>query len=1118
MPFLFIMNVILLMDSSANDENKKKENYMQKLFSKTLWKGLSYVFAFLLAFSVTVACVLEAFRTPVDMALGTVSERIVVDKADENAYTAFTPPKEYLNADGTGNGEKLVTAAIDLGRRTSAEGSVLLKNNGVLPLNASTNGNTTPSVTLLGARSVTPIINSPMGQTSIGPFISLVTALGRTSTDFAHEELVDRYAPTGSLAPMHEFNYSSLKYNGTGAEAGARYSLNTTIIDKYAELNAASGMVNLAAVARSNYDPGEPAKTEIEALVAATKAEYGDAAIVVIGRGSSENNDYIPGGVKQGLGYDEPLQLSQNERDAVALATENFDKVIVLLNTNSPMEIGELKDNDKVDAILWIGHPGNYGFLGVADILIGNVSPSAGLYDLYAADNLSAPAMMNMGDFTYSNASDITRNRSNKYLMEVESIYTGYRYYETRYYDGIVNPTSGANTTVGAYASTGNWNYNEEVVYGFGYGLTYSQISYEIVGTPKIEKKGSHQIYGDFTIKVTNNGDYDTKVPVQIYGQAPYTDYDKAHGIEKASIQLLNFGKTDLIAKKGGSQTLTITVDLQNLASWDSSFKNADGSTGTWILEEGDYYFAVGNGAHDALNNIIKLQGYTPDDRNANAELAHKWVYSFNGEGTVDGNIFGISKNNQQVSNAIEYIDWNNFNGSKVTYLTRQNWEGTYPQTYSNMTAPSDMLNYLNGKYYDMKTNETSDVKWNSKDTEYKFYEMVKADYNDPRWDDLLSQISLEEATAFASLGGMNLYDLTGIEFLGGNFSENGGNGFRRNLSQTSIPDAPWAIKDDDFQRWGAQVFSSAPVVASSFNPDLMKELGEFVAIEGLYIGYPIVWGPGLNTHRHAYNGRNGEYYSEDPVLSGMCVMEYAVGARDYGLIAAAKHYAFNDQETNRQGVAPFMTEQRAREIELRAYQVAVEAVKYNYYDADSDNVRGLTDSNVKSTGLCGLMTSYSKVGPVEATCSYGMLTEILRKEWGFIGYAVSDLNDDEDLFASIVNAGLTGYDNRSANPDGSVRLPAMGVQSDTGLTPSGTYFSGDKHLQEQVKLSIKNTLWVVANSNMMNFYTASAHKERVMVWWRQAYVAAIVITGVLAAGAVAMYAISTLKKKKEDN
>lgn len=1094
---------------------------MQKLFNKTVWKGLAYIFAFLLAFSITVACVLETFRTPVDMALGTVSEITVADENDENVFKAFTPPAELLNADGTGNGEKLVTAAIDLGRRTSAEGSVLLKNNGVLPLNSSTNGNKKPAVTLLGARSVTPIINSPMGQTSIGPYISLVTALGNSKTNFASEELVDKYAPTGSLGAMHEFNFADLKYEGNGVAAGANYELNTAVIDKYAELNSSAGMVNLAAVAKENYDPNEPAKAEIAGVLDSTKADFGDAAIVVIGRGSSENNDYLPGGVKEGLGYDEPLQLSKNERDAVALATENFDKVIVLLNTNSPMEIGDLKANDKVDAILWIGHPGNYGFLGVADILCGNVSPSAGLYDLYAADNLSAPAMMNMGDYTFANAGDITRvarGSAGKYIMEVESIYMGYRYYETRYYDSIVSPNSGAASSAGVYASSGNsWNYGEEVVYSFGYGMTYGDISYEFVGEPVIKKRGSHEIYGDFTVKVTNNGDYDTKASVQIYGQAPYTEYDKENGVEKAAIQLLNFGKTGLIAKNGGSQTVTVTVDLQNIASWDSSFENPDGTKGSWILEEGDYYFAVGNGAHEALNNIVELQGHKPDVA-ADEELAYEWTYSSNGNGEVDGNIFGISKNNTQVSNAIEYIDWNNFGGEKVTYLTRSDWDGTYPVEYSDMTAPADMMDDLNGKYYDIKTNETSDIEWGSTDTDIKFYEMLKADFNDSRWDDLLSQISLDEATAFASLGGMNLYELTGIDFLSGNYSENGGNGFRRNLSQSSVKDAPWAITDSEYERWGAQVFSSAPVVASTFNPDIMRELGEFVAIEGLYIGYPIVWGPGLNTHRHAYNGRNGEYYSEDPVLSGVCVMEYAVGSRDNGLVAAAKHYAFNDQETNRQGVSPFMTEQRAREIELRAYQIAIEAVKYNYYDADTDVVRGLTESGQKSTGLCGLMTSYSKVGPVEATCSRGMLTDILREEWGFTGYAVSDLNDDEDLFSSIVYAGLTGYDNRSANPDGQTRLTAMGVQSDSGSTPSGSYFAGDKLMQEQVKQSLKNTLWVVANSNMMNLYSATTHKVSVMVWWRQAYIAAITITAILTAGAAAMYVVSVIKGRKEKN
>ena len=1071
------------------------------MFKKALWQGLVYVFAFLLAFVIIVACVLEENRVAVDGALGTVSE-IMVSEDDGTLYKAFTPPEELLNKDGTGNSTALISKAIDLGRRQEAEGAVLLKNNGALPLS------TGSKVTLLGARSQTSIINSGMGQKSQGPYITLAQALSATSTDFAHTST--------NNTTIGEFAFSDLKYGGNGVAAGAGFQVNGDVLDKYAELNTASklSIQPSAPGLKKKYDPQEPARAEVEETVNATCAAFGDAAIVVVGRGAGESNDYIKGNVTEGLGFDEPLQLSKNERDIIELATEKFDKVIVLLNNNSAIEVGDLKNNEKIDSILWFGHPGNYGFLGVADILSGKVNPSGGLYDIYATNNLSAPAMQNMGDYTFANASELVRsNRSSKYLMETESIYTGYRYYETRYYDTLVNPASQASSATGAYSSKNGWTYDEEVAYGFGYGMSYTDFSYELVGTPKLVRPSGHEIYADFTVKVTNKGTTAGKTSVQVYGQAPYTAYDKSHNVEKSAIQLLAFDKTDLI-EKGKSETVDLTVDLQNLASYDNTFKNADGTTGTWILEEGDYYFSVGNGAHAALNNIIKAQGHTPDTA-ADEKLVWKWNYDYAGSGQEDGTTFGISKNNRQVSNQLDYIDWNHFGGEKVKHLSRSNWADTYPVEHKDAVIPNDMKDMLNGKYYSLKkSDDVSDIKWDSTDTNYKFYQMIGSDFDDYRWDALLSQLNLAEATAFAELGGPRFYALTGVDFVQRVLTENAGNGVVKSFKDSLVSDAPWAIGESDPNYlWNGQVFGCAPIMASTFDPDIMFEIGEFVAIEELFIGYPIVWGPGLNTHRHAYNGRNGEYYSEDPVLSGVAAMEFAVGARDYGLIAAAKHFVFNDQETNRNGVAPFMTEQRAREIELRAYQVAIEAVKYNRYNAVESTVRE------KQTGLYGLMTSFSKVGPVEVTCSYGMLTAILQNEWGFTGYAVSDIGDDRDLFSSAVYAGLTGFDNRGSKATGPEELANMAAQLDSGAekgTVDGTYFAGDATLQKTVKHSIKRTLWALSNSNLMNQYTSTTHTESVMVWWRSLYVALIAVFAVLTAAGVALYTISVLKSKKE--
>lgn len=1090
---------------------------------KALWQGLSFVFAFLLSFAVIAALILESFRSAVDGAFGELSE-VMVSSDDGTLWTAYPPPKDVLTADGKGDSKALITKAIDLGRRQEAEGVVLLKNDGTLPLAKGS------KVTLLGARSQTSIINSGMGQKSIGHYITLAQALSGTNeskTDFYNTRLpnVDRTGKDLSLGynKITEFNFSNLKYGGDGFTAGAGFQVNPTVLAKYKELNTASGIqlqprIGTANSTIINYDPLEPARSAVEPSVTESIASYGDAAIVVVGRQAGEQTDYIKGDVKEGLGFTEPLQLSKNERDIIDLACEKFSKVVVLLNNTSAIEIGDLKKNPKVSAILYVGHPGNYGFLGVADVLCGNVSPSGGLYDIYATNNLSAPAMENMGSYTYGNASEIperthySKNDVN-YVMELEGLYTGYRYYETRYYDSIVNPTSSkATSKTGAKASTGNWNYGEEVAYGFGYGMTYSTLKYELVGGPKITQK-AHEIYADFTVKVTNTGKVATKANVQIYGQAPYTEYDKTNKVEKSAIQLLAFDKTQVLAA-GASETLNITVDMQNLASYDSTFTNADGSKGCWIIENGDYYFAVGNGAHDALNNVMALQNYTPDVAGSK-DLARKWTYKYaDASKTVDGATFGISRTNTQIQNQIPYADWNwsEYGGEKVTYLSRSDWEGTYPTERKNVIAPAKMIPYLAGKYYDLKKNDdVSDIKWDSTATKHKFFQMVGADFDDPRWEELVSQISLKQATVFSILAGPTLLDLDGVGFEKAVLTDNAGNGIPFAMSATQVPGAPWAIgKEDPNADWFGQVFGCAPIVASTFNPDIMKEIGEFVAVEAIFMGQPIIWGPGLNTHRHAYNGRNGEYYSEDPVLSGVCAMEFAVGARDNGLIAAAKHFVFNDQESHRIGVAPFLTEQRSREIELRAYQIAVEAVKYNTYNAESETVR------TKKTGLYGIMTSFSKVGAVEVCASEGMVTNILQKEWGFTGYAVTDIYDDFDIFPAVLNSGVTGYDIRGASDEASLYKTLAGfggayLNADT--TP--TLIAGDKNLQLKARSVVKRTLWALAHSNLMNRYNSTTRVESRITTWRAMYISMLVVFGALAAAAVTMYVLSEIKSRK---
>ena len=1061
-----------------------------------LFRGMAAVTTFLLSVSVIAGNTLESFASTIDTALGTQSEMMVTDDKDA-VYDKFTPPANLLNEDGTGNSHALIQAAIDLNRQQAAEGSVLLKNNGVLPLASGSN------VSLFGIRSQVPILGSSFGVKACGGFINLDEALQKNVTDFANHittSLSQNWA-TGQV----ERGYTTDGWSGDEFEFdGAGFKVNPTMTSIYTKLNETYLHTENAGPSEE-YDPGEPSVKEIESVNSSYKdsfAKYGDAAIVVIGRPSAESEDYLPGGIVSGLGAEEPLALTTNEKDMIALAKECSDKVIVLVNSASAVEIGDLKDDADIDAILWIGAPGSYGMLGVADILSGKVSPSGGLADIFPTYNLSAPAMQNMGNFSYKNAADvITRENSSNYIIEAEGIYVGYRYYETRYYDAVLGQGNAA-SKAGTYASKNGWNYDDEVAYGFGYGLSYTTFDMEFDGEPVIEVSKEGDVTtatATFNVKVTNTGKVAGKKSVQIYGQAPY----EQGGIEKSAIVLLNYGKTKTL-QPGESETVSVKADLQYIATYDSSFDNGDGTKGTYILDPGTYYFAFGNGAHDALNNIMALQNVDTASLVGEANPAYAFQTEIT-EDVISRTAFAYSKTGDKISNQLDYADWNYFQDGEVTYLSRADWDKTYPKTYSDMTLTDQgLIDYLNGKYYTLKTDDdTSDIKWGV-NTDLMFYEMAGASFDDEKWNELLDKMTLEEAQYIATFGGPSIPGASSIGTVETYMTENAGNGIAVNLNASKDTEAPWNIKSDDPNgNWHPEVFGSSPLTAAAFNPELSYALGEFIGIESLFTGIPILWGPGLNTHRHAYNGRNGEYYSEDPILSGYTAMEFAIGALNYGLIAAPKHYAFNDQETNRAGVAPFMTEQRAREVELRAYQIAFEATKY--------------DTDSYDAGMRGLMVSFSKIGPVECTVSTGLMTEILKKEWGFTGYAVTDIYDDFDLYTSVLTSGATCYDTRGMSgfyTDTTLDSPRFANQAD-GAAISATVFAGDANAQQAVKESAHNVLYAIASSNLMNRYNATTHVVKLNTWWRTAYRTAIGVCAALTAIFAVLYILSKRKEKE---
>lgn len=1038
-------------------------------------RGLTFAFGTVLVLGTACSSILEANRDAVDSYLKTQSSKLV-QKEGGKLFEAFTPDSEYLTKDGKGDSKKIVKSHEDLAKLIQAEGTVLLKNkDNTLPVATSSTNKT--KVSLFGARSSATITGAFIGH----------KAAGNNQTihfDEAFEEAGFEVNPV--LNSAYESYVKAKRFSENDFPAMGMYAGFAGMKDGWHSNEASVDDLN-----GINAD----AITSID--------NYNDLGVVVLGRAASEGIDWDKreGKCLASEGITNPMQITAKEKAIIKLAEEKCKKVVVIINAVNQMELQGLEDDPKVGAVLWMGIGANYAPRAVVDIISGATNPSGHLSDIYATSSLSAPAMVNYGDYKYTNA-DACKGRSKgtgqKYVIEAEGIYTGYRYYETRYADFIAN-VGNARSAAGSSFDGSNWEYGKEVTYGFGYGLSYTTFTQEIVGKPTLSHD-AHDFTFTFDVKVTNTGKVAGKDVVQIYGQAPYTADNIKNGVEKSAIQLVAFDKTEIL-EPGKSQTLSVKVDMQNLASWDSKAKDGNGS---YILDAGNYYFSIGNGAHEALNNVLAAQGVKADaenkmtaDGDKTKVYTHKYVTK---NGKADEDTFNVSKSGQKVKNSIQYADPNYFKEDSVKYLSRNDWNGTWPLEYKEFTAEEEMIKLINGGTYTVKTDDDVKDLTFGKEGKESYINLKGAKYTDPSWDNVLDQLDYDEAVAFIVHGNRDYLPMESVGFVGGKFTENGPNGVGdrsfKTLSFNNYGDTrpAWAIDEtDENAKFQMTVFPSGPVMGSTFNPRLAYAQGRMMGNDALFVGLPILWGPSMNTHRTGYNGRNLEYYSEDPVITGVMGMEYSIGALDKGLIAAPKHFAFNDQETNRSGVSPYLTEQRGREIELRAFQLAFEATKYDTVDRDA--------------GLLGVMTSFSKIGPVEVTCSRGLLTDILRGEWGYKGYIVSDLEDDVDYLPQALYAGVTSWDS-------TMELAKLNDAKYNNFTTDS--IKNDREISSKVKEAVHCDLWVLTQSNYMNMVDANTQYVEVETWWRTTYKAVIATSASLAGLAfVATIFTAFLDKKK---
>lgn len=558
--------------------------------SSRVWRGVTTTFAALLALSLTATSAVQGFRTDINKFLGTTSTRFVSDEGVDASET-YTYKSDYSNT------TELVRSIRDLGERVSEEGSVLLKNGGALPLSK----DETKKISLLGFSSYYPVQGGDMG--------SVVSQNEGTDADTV--DMVTAFKEKGfSINETLQNLYESMKDDFS------------TEINNFGQKTTVNRIT--APMIGEKFSGKEPSQDQMNKASSDWKSSLNDdnVMIVTIARASGENRAYMPGkdGVDGQDGQSDPLDLTDNERALIDAAVQakksNGGKVIVLINSANTMQIQELADNADVDAIMQIGLPGAYGFYGVADLLSGDANPSGHLSDTWVSNNASAPAVNNYGDYEWTNAD--TAHTINSEIVQAEGIYTGYKYYETRYFDERLGQGN-ASSTVGS-TDGGSWDYGNEVTYPFGYGLSYTTFSQQL-----------DSVDVDLTAKtvtakvtVTNTGNVSGKSVVQLYDNVPYTDYDKSHNVEKSAVQLLDYGKTKEL-KPGESQTLTITADVQYMASWDSTAENLKGTKGTYILDAGEYVFTIADNAHDAANNVLAKQGASSDG-NADTRPPGLWT------------------------------------------------------------------------------------------------------------------------------------------------------------------------------------------------------------------------------------------------------------------------------------------------------------------------------------------------------------------------------------------------------------------------------------------------------------------------------------------------------------
>ena len=1005
-----------------------------------LWKKIfTNIMAVLLVISFFAGNIASEFAGQINSFLGISTTRTEHTGEGDAQYARYFESTFQSIAD-------LKAAGLAKVREVENEGAVLLKNdNGALPLSGK-------DVSLFGATAVSPVFGG--------------TGSGAVSSE---------NAPT---------------YLQVFTEAGFNV-VNKDLLDWY-----------VAEEYGRDFDPGninEASWKQIQKSDAADSFGKGETAIFVIGRVGGEANDLKSVNHDDGANGDY-LRPNKNELAILEGLKEMKDAgqishIVLLLNSANPISAQFINDDAYgIDAALWIGSVGQTGLYAVADILSGAVNPSGSLPDTWWTDNLLDPAMANFGSYTYQGADQYSFGSTgrvfNMYVVYQEGIYVGYRYTETRYEDKVLGT-----------AKTGNFDYGNVVAYPFGYGLSYSTFE---MSNMKVEKTGSGmETSYTVTVDVKNTGSVEGKKTVQIYAQKPYTDYAKSNQIEKAAVELVGYGKTQLLAP-GASETVTVEVPEYFLTSYDAL------GTGVFILDEGTHYLTAADNAHAAVNNILAAKGKTTANgmtADGDKDLTYSVDYSFDSETYAKS--YGTGAD---VTSLFAAADINRYEGAgsnHVDYITRSDWEGTTTLWAPNSDDENDsyvrlsMTDQIAADVVlddaDLPENDGDWPTMGSTDTAYQLVNLMRdaednpIPYDDPMWDELLDQLTYSQLSELCAVG---LRMTVAVSAIGKpeTLDHNGPSGVTQKYSlgpngyanQTNDPD-----KDQT-----GTCYPCNGIIAATFNDQLVREVGELIGEDAMWAGYAGFYGTGLNIHRTPYSGRVFEYYSEDGILTGLIATAESEAIQSKGVYVYNKHFVLNDQEEQRQGIGTWCNEQALREIYLRAFELPI----------------------VRADAKC-VMTAFNRLGAFWSGAMPELMTDWLRGEAGMSGFAVTDMYDGS--YMSKPHEVLAGND----IPDNYPGVTGTAVGS--GTSDLGFEFAeyGPGAAKENAPMaramreSAHRILYTVVHSRGMDGISSDTVIIQVTPWWSTAITAVQIVTGILTlAGAALMImdmaGISGKKKK----